>query len=90
MGVTISSCRAFRKAQVPVLFWTFLTVHMGVVPSWVLVFGGSENDLSLFEVADVAIAMGQATSRVRHAADYTTECCANDGVATALERLGLI
>ncbi len=53
-------------------------------------FGDSENDLSLFEVADVAIAMGQASSHVRAAADYVSDTCANDGVAGALEHLGLI
>ena len=68
----------------------YLKVRMGVMPSRVLAFGDSENDLSLFEVADVAIAMGQATSHVRNAADYVTDSCANNGVATALEHLGLI
>lgn len=53
-------------------------------------FGDSENDLALFEAADVAVAMGQASSHVRAAADYVSDTCANDGVATALEHLGLI
>lgn len=53
-------------------------------------FGDSENDLSLFETADVAVAMGQAAPHVREAADYVAAPCADDGVAQAMEHLGLI
>lgn len=53
-------------------------------------FGDSENDLAMLEAADVSVAMGQAASHVREAADYVTDSCAEDGVATALEALGLI
>ena len=53
-------------------------------------FGDSENDLAMFEAADVSVAMGQAVPHVRKAADYVTDSCAEDGVATALEALGLI
>lgn len=53
-------------------------------------FGDSENDLSLFEAVDVAVAMGQADERVRAAADVVAPACAADGVAIAMENLGLI
>lgn len=53
-------------------------------------FGDSENDLAMFEAADVSVAMGQAVPHVRKAADYVTDSCAEGGVATALEALGLI
>lgn len=53
-------------------------------------FGDSENDLAMLEAADVSIAMGQAAPHVREAADCVTDSCAEDGVATALEALGLI
>lgn len=53
-------------------------------------FGDSENDLSLFDVVDVAVAMGQADEHVRAAADVVAPTCANDGVAVAMEQLGLI
>lgn len=53
-------------------------------------FGDSENDLAMLEAADVSVAMGQAAPHVREAADYVTDSCAEDGVATALEALGLI
>lgn len=67
-----------------------LEARTGVPASRVYAFGDSENDVPLFEVADVAVAMGQASERVRAAADYVTDAAANDGVATALEHLGLI
>lgn len=53
-------------------------------------FGDSENDLSLFDVVDVAVAMGQADEHVRASADVVAPTCANDGVAVAMEQLGLI
>lgn len=53
-------------------------------------FGDSENDLAMLKSADAAVAMGQAASHVREAADFVTDCCADDGVATALETLGLL
>lgn len=62
----------------------------GVAPSRVFTFGDSENDLSLFEIADVAVAMGQAAEHIRVAADYVTDTCADDGVATALEHFGFV
>lgn len=53
-------------------------------------FGDSENDLAMLEAADVAIAMGQAARHVQDVADYVTDTCADDGVATALKHLFLI
>ncbi len=53
-------------------------------------FGDSENDLSLFKQVDVSVAMGNAAPAVREAATYVTDTVGNDGVATALARLGLI
>lgn len=62
----------------------------GCVPKRVYAFGDSENDIPLFKVADVAVAMGQAAQPVRDAADIVAEACERDGVAMALERLGLL
>ena len=44
-------------------------------------FGDSENDLSVFDIVDVAVAMGQASEVVRARADYVTGSAAADGVA---------
>ncbi len=59
-------------------------------PNCIYAFGDSDNDLSLLEIADVAVAMGQAPERVRAAADFVTLPSAEDGVAYGLEHLGLI
>lgn len=67
-----------------------LTAAAGAAPARVFAFGDSENDLSLFEAADVAVAMGQAAPHVREAADYVAVPCADDGVAQAMEHFGLI
>lgn len=56
----------------------------------VYAFGDSANDLPVFRVADVRVAMGNATPEVRAAADYVTDDVAHDGVATALVHFGLV
>ena len=53
-------------------------------------FGDSENDLSLFKQVDVPVAMGNASAEVKAAASMVTDTVGNDGVATALAKLGLI
>ena len=67
-----------------------LTERLGCAPARVYAFGDSENDVSLFGVADEAVAMGQAAANVQAAATYITDACANDGVATALVHFGLV
>lgn len=52
-------------------------------------FGDSENDLPLFSAVDVSVAMGNATGAVKGRADVVCGTVTEDGVATALERLGL-
>lgn len=53
-------------------------------------FGDSENDLSLFEQVDMPVAMGNAAPAVKAAAALVTDTVGDDGVATALARLGLV
>lgn len=59
-------------------------------PSRIYAFGDSGNDLDILGMADVAVAMGNASDEVKAIADYVTDDVCDDGVATALERLGLI
>jgi len=52
----------------------------------VLVIGDGENDISMFGVAGLSVAMGDAPDLVKsHASDITATCAA-DGVALALQR----
>lgn len=53
----------------------------------VAAIGDENNDLSMFEVAGVAIAMGNATAEVKHAADIIAPNNDDDGVAWALGQL---
>lgn len=66
-----------------------LAQEEGAAPSCVYAFGDSENDLPLLKVADVSVAMGQASGHVRAAADFVTLSSAEDGVAYGLEHFGL-
>lgn len=53
-------------------------------------FGDSENDLSMLETVETAVAMGNALPSVKAMADYVTEPVDQDGVPEALGRFGLI
>ncbi len=63
--------------------------RLGVQPEEALAFGDGDNDVSMFQVVEHSVAMGNAQARVKHAATQVTESCDQDGVSKALERLGL-
>lgn len=52
-----------------------------------LAIGDSENDLSMFRVAGLCAAVGNATDEVREHADLVTQDCREDGVAKILEMI---
>ena len=52
----------------------------------VIAFGDSEGDLDLFKVAGLSVAMGQASERVRAAADWVTQANTEHGIKTFLDR----
>ncbi len=55
----------------------------------ILAIGDSRNDISMFEVAGMAVAMGNATVEVKAAADLIVPSNDEDGVAWALRKLVL-
>ncbi len=55
-----------------------------------VVFGDSNNDLSMFQYAAVKVAMGNATKELRTLADYVTDTMFEDGIQHGLKHLGLI
>ncbi len=63
-----------------------IAARLGVPLSAVAVIGDMSNDLPMFDVAGLAIAMGNATDAVKSAARFTTETNENDGFAVAMER----
>ena len=52
----------------------------------VMAIGDNENDLSMFEVAGLSVAMGNGTDRAKESADWVTLTNEEDGVAHAIEK----
>lgn len=57
---------------------------LGILPKETVVFGDSHNDISMFEVAGLAIAPENAEEEVKKAADYVTLSNNMSGVARAI------
>jgi hypothetical protein len=55
-----------------------------------VVFGDSNNDLSMFEYAATKVAMGNASSKIRELADYVTNDMFHYGIRNGLAWLNLI
>lgn len=62
---------------------------LGIARDAIVAMGDGENDISLLEAAGLGIAMGNAMPALRERATQFTRSNADDGVAYALERLGL-
>lgn len=60
--------------------------HLQIDPGRTLVIGDNHNDLPMFEVAGLSVAMGQAESKVQEAADWIAPPVEEHGVVAALER----
>lgn len=56
----------------------------------VVAFGDSHNDLGMLQFAGVGVAMGNASDELKEAADIVTASNEEDGIAVALERLGIV
>jgi Cof subfamily protein (haloacid dehalogenase superfamily) len=63
---------------------------LGVDQSEVMAIGDGMNDMPMLTWAGTSFAMGHAPEALRQAATYTTTEGPSDGVAEALERLGLV
>ncbi len=55
-----------------------------------VVFGDSNNDLSMFEYAATKVAMGNGSQKIRELADYVTTDMFHYGIRNGLTKLGLI
>lgn len=55
-----------------------------------VVFGDSNNDLSMFEYACTKVAMGNGSKKIRELADYVTTDMFHYGIRNGLTKLGLI
>jgi Cof subfamily protein (haloacid dehalogenase superfamily) len=63
-----------------------LCAEIGVPAAETAVIGDQANDMAMFAVAGLSVAMGQGTDEVRAAADFVTTANTEDGFARAVER----
>ncbi len=64
----------------------YMMDRMNIDPEEVIAIGNQFNDLAMFEVAGLAIAMGNSPQGVKDAADFVTKSNEDNGVAYALEK----
>jgi len=67
-----------------------LLAHLGIDASDAIAVGDSWNDVEMFQVCGVAVAMGNAQPELKELADFVTTDVLDDGIANAFARLGLI
>lgn len=63
-----------------------LCAKLDISPDEVIAFGDQKNDITMFEFAGTAVAMGNGGPEAKEAADYITDTNDNDGIAKALEK----
>ena len=61
-------------------------LELGIEPAQTMVVGDNDNDLPMFALVGLSVAMGQATPAVQRAADWVAPSVYEHGVAAALER----
>ncbi len=61
--------------------------YYGLDMSQSIAIGDSANDMEMIQAAGIGVAMGNADPKLKAVADYVTDDLADDGVATALEKL---
>lgn len=67
-----------------------LLAHLGRDAADAVAIGDSWNDVEMFEVCGVSVAMGNAHDELKELADFVTTNVLDDGVANAFRRLRLI
>ncbi len=66
-----------------------LAAHLGCTADNVMSFGDGLNDVTMLCAAGVGVVMANAFDEVKAYADYITDDCDHDGVATAIEKFCL-
>lgn len=62
---------------------------LNVLPQNTIAIGDDLNDIPLFSVSPITVAMGNAHSELKRIATHTTASCKEDGFATAIQMLVL-
>lgn len=68
----------------------YIRQYLGISKEDIYVFGDSGNDLSMFEYADHAVAMGKHDKVLEPYTEYVTDTVENDGIYKAMVHYGLI
>lgn len=63
-----------------------LCAALGIDVKDTMAFGDGSNDLTMIQTAGIGVAMGNAYSGLKEAADFVTQTCDEDGVAKAIEK----
>lgn len=64
----------------------FIAAHFGIPMEETAAIGDNLNDLSMFKVAGISIAMGNAEEEVKKHSTYITRDCEEDGVAYGIRK----
>ena len=67
-----------------------LLQHIGGKIEDTIAFGDAKIDIPMFEYCAVGVAMGNGGEEIKAKADFVTDAVADDGLAHAFQRLGLI
>lgn len=59
-------------------------------PEEAIAFGDGENDMPMFQICGIGVAMDNAQQKVKDAADYVTLSVYEDGVCAALRHFGIL
>lgn len=65
-------------------------IHTGMAKADTIAFGDGPNDYDMIEYAAVGVAMGNSGDELKSRADFVTKDINDDGIAYALQKLGLI
>lgn len=64
--------------------------HYHIHQSETMAFGDGLNDIDMFEFVNIAVAMGNASDKVKEIADYVTDDIDDDGIEHALKHFHII
>lgn len=62
----------------------------GILPEEAIAFGDGENDIPMFRICGIGVAMGNAKQMVKDAADHITLSVQEDGICAALRHFGIL
>ncbi len=64
--------------------------YYGIKQNETMAFGDGDNDIDMLEFVEIAIAMGNATDKVKEVSDYITDDVDHDGIYNALKKYKII